>query len=151
MEINYSNEKPIESKYSLFLAGPTPRQSDVISWRPEALKIIENLGFDGVVYVPEYKNDNNYNYLNQVEWEYTCLNQCSIVCFWIPRKLSILPGFTTNIEFGRYVDKSVYGRPDWAEKKGYLDWFYPKITGRKVHNNMYDLFKEAICLTGITH
>ena len=54
MIINYSDQEIIEGKKSIFLAGPTPRGENVISWRTEACQLLENLGFDGVVYVPFY-------------------------------------------------------------------------------------------------
>ncbi len=54
MKINYyENDKLENNKKSIFLAGPTPRNKEVKSWRGEALEILQRLGFDGVVYVPE--------------------------------------------------------------------------------------------------
>ena len=56
MIVNYSDQEIIKGEKSIFLAGPTPREKDIISWRNEAIKILENLGFDGIVYVPEYSS-----------------------------------------------------------------------------------------------
>lgn len=69
-----------------------------------------------------------------------------MVCFWIPRKLPDMPGFTTNVEFGRHVGKSkvIYGRPEYSEKKGYLDWLYNKITGKTPFKEISELLKETI-------
>ena len=53
MIINYSDQKVIKNKKSIFLAGPTPRNNSAISWRTNACKPLKLLGFDGVVYVPE--------------------------------------------------------------------------------------------------
>ena len=53
MEINYSDELVVKGKKSIFLAGPTPRGENITSWREEAVKILENLSFDGLVYVPD--------------------------------------------------------------------------------------------------
>jgi hypothetical protein len=146
MRVNYSDEEPILSSNSIFLAGPTPRSSSVKSWRPEAISILESLDFSGVVYVPEHKNPvPNYDYLKQVEWEYACLEQAGVVVFWVPRKLPDMPAFTTNVEFGRYVGSGrvFYGRPDWAEKKGYLDWLYRKVTGKEPITELTTLLQEA--------
>lgn len=52
MIINYSDQEVIKGEKSIFLAGPTPRGENVISWRAEACEILKQLGFDGVVYVP---------------------------------------------------------------------------------------------------
>ncbi len=148
MRVNFSNEPPHKDRYFIFLAGPTPRRGDVPSWRPDALNVLEGFGFQGTVYVPEHdtKLMPNYDYLEQVEWEYTCLEQAGVICFWVPRKSPDMPAFTTNVEFGRYVGsgRAYYGRPEWAEKNGYLDWLYGKVTGRKPHTTMKGLFSQAI-------
>jgi hypothetical protein len=148
MIINYSNEPAAKDPFSIFLAGPTPRKKEVPSWRPDALKVLEILDFQGTVYIPEYRDGfhEGYDYIAQVEWEYKCLENAGVICFWIPRKLPDMPAFTTNVEFGRYIGKgnAFYGRPDWAEKKGYLDWLYGKATGRAPCVSMEELFKQAI-------
>lgn len=56
MIVNYSDQEIIKGEKSIFLAGPTPRGKDIISWRNEAIKILESLGFAGLVYVLEYSN-----------------------------------------------------------------------------------------------
>ena len=64
MKINYSDEEILKGQKSIFLAGPTPRGEDAVSWRKEACNILEKLGFDGIVYVPEYstwKPKESYN------------------------------------------------------------------------------------------
>lgn len=55
MEVIYALEDmPDTFTKSIFLAGPTPRNKDEVeSWRPDALKILEDKGFDGVVFIPE--------------------------------------------------------------------------------------------------
>lgn len=148
MIVNYSDESPVLNSNSIFLAGPTPRKKEILSWRPDAIKILNELKFSGIVYVPEHKQETkeDYDYLTQVEWEHTCLENCGVICFWVPRKLPDMPAFTTNVEFGRYVGKSkvVYGRPDWSEKNNYLDWLYHKITGETPVNTMENLIKIAL-------
>lgn len=54
MNIVYSQEElPKTITKSLFLLGPTPRSSDVRSWRQDALKLLSELNYDGTVFVPE--------------------------------------------------------------------------------------------------
>jgi 8-oxo-dGTP pyrophosphatase MutT (NUDIX family)/nucleoside 2-deoxyribosyltransferase len=126
MEVIYSREMfPLAWKKSIFLAGPTPRSNDVKSWRPEALRILRLLGYDGVVFIPEDRNGGiyeNFDHREQVEWEHRALNAADCILFWVPRNLKTLPGFTTNVEFGLYVHlgKSVLGYPPDAEKMKYL-------------------------------
>ena len=40
MIVNYASQEVIKGKKSIFLAGPTPRSNDVISWRGEAINIL---------------------------------------------------------------------------------------------------------------
>ncbi len=92
---------------SIFLAGPTPRRPDVSSWRPAVLDLLRMLGFAGRVLVPERRDwSARFSYLDQVEWEHAGLEGCTVVAFWVPRDLERLPGFTTNVEFGRYAELS---------------------------------------------
>jgi hypothetical protein len=129
------SDQPVEVRHpSIFLAGPTPRSSDVPSWRPDALDLLSGLGFTGTVLVPERRNwSAKFDYLDQVEWEFVGLERCSVIAFWVPRRLPDLSGFTSNVEFGRYVGsgRCVYGRPDGAPHTRYLDWCFAKLTGRR--------------------
>jgi len=161
MRIFYS-DSPLKLdlyEWSIFLAGPTPRSTDVPSWRPEAIAILESLGYDGQVIIPEHEfskkrlcgqklsqEEFDRRYLTQVEWENEGTEKCSRVVFWIPRKLDTMPAFTTNVEFGRYVksDKIVYGRPPESQKNLYLDWLYKKFNDLPIHENLTDLLKASI-------
>lgn len=146
MEINFSDSPVKHCTNSIFLAGPTPRSKDITTWRIEACQILEKLGFDGVVYVPECsgwepKND----YLTQVEWERQALTEAAVIVFWIPRNMKTMPGLTTNVEFGTYISKRiVYGRPDDSEKNRYLDWFYESKLKRKPLNDLEITLQTAI-------
>lgn len=152
MIVNYSNENVLKGEKSIFLAGPTPRSLDVISWRIEALDILEKLGFDGIVYVPELKNDNRtFDYNNQVWWEREALYNATIIVFWIPRKKDTMPALTTNVEFGYWLSKEpskvIYGRPDDSESNRYLDWLYTVETNMDPTNDLKVLLANAIQLT----
>lgn len=123
----------------IFLAGPTPRSPDVKSWRPEALRILADLKFDGNVFVPERSDWTvQFDYYDQVEWEYDSLSLATIIAFWIPRELKSMPAFTTNVEFGLYIRQKpvVYGRPEGAPNTRYLDWLYRKMTLRDALPNL---------------
>lgn len=120
------------AQYSIFLAGPTPRDEYGVDWRPEAIEIFESLSFDGTLFVPApfltRYNSHEENYYHQIDWEDRALQATTIVMFWVPRELKTMPAFTTNVEFGMYVEsgKMVYGRPVGASKTGYLDWHAKK-------------------------
>lgn len=123
MQIVYAPNLPPESyTKSIFLAGPSPRQPDQPNWRPEALRILDRLGYDGVVYVPiPESGDWSHGYDSQVEWEVRNLNRADQIVFWVPRSEQ-LPGLTTNVEYGRYFDsgRAVLGFPDTANGMRYL-------------------------------
>jgi nucleoside 2-deoxyribosyltransferase len=149
MIINYSNQKVIKDQNlkSIFLAGPTPRSGEIISWRKEALKALSELGFSGIVYVPEYSDfKSKFDYNDQVIWEREALMSSDVIVFWIPRKKIGMPGFTTNVEFGYYLDKKycLLGHPVDAEEIKYLDWLYTLDTGRQSIVNLTELLKEAM-------
>lgn len=129
---------------SIFLAGPTPRSDTVASWRPSAISHLKQCHFTGDVLAPEPFVG---SFDEQVAWEYQGLENCRLICFWLPRDLISLPGFTTNIEFGRYVDsgRCLYGRPNGAPKTKYLDWLYSKLSGKKPFPNLSLTFPR--CLT----
>lgn len=44
MKINYSDQRVIKGKQSIFLAGPTPRNKEGISWRVNACKLLGEKG-----------------------------------------------------------------------------------------------------------
>jgi len=124
MKIVYATEDfPVSYTKSIFLAGPTPRSSEVKSWRPEALRLLEGNGYDGVVFVPEPRDGNwALSYDQQVDWEDAALNQADCILFWVPRDLKTMPAFTTNHEHGEWFKsgKVVLGAPVNAPKMPYL-------------------------------
>ncbi|WP_285630253.1 nucleoside 2-deoxyribosyltransferase domain-containing protein [Actinoallomurus iriomotensis] len=102
---------------SVFLAGPTPRRSEVPSWRPAAVEALaaqwtrpEPL----TVLTPESRDGiRAAHYDDQVDWETEARATASAILFWIPRDLRTMPGFTTNVEFGLDVTtgRAVLGCP----------------------------------------
>lgn len=141
---------------SIFLVGPTPRSVECPSWRPNALKILEELQFDGYVLVPESASImqeivdekeafTSKDWLPQVFWEKEGLDNCTVIAAWVPRSKE-LPGFTTNVEFGRYVTSGrlLYGRPEGSWKSQYLDWLYYVEQEKIPHNTLENLMIAAI-------
>lgn len=114
--------KPIEK--SIFLAGPTPRDPSVPSWRPSAIRLLDELNFSGTVYLPETEDDKwQHEYYDQIYWEWEAINISTVVAFWVPRDLVDMPAFTTNVEYGLVANSSkvVLGYPEDAPKMKYLD------------------------------
>lgn len=147
MIVNYSDQDIIKGEKSIFLAGPTPREKDTISWRNEAIKILEELKFDGIVYVPEYSTwKPKADYTDQAMWERMGLTESTVIAFWIPRHLPDMPAFTTNVEFGYWLHskKVVYGRPNDATKIKYLDWLYKLDYNEEPITNLKELLQVSV-------
>ncbi len=131
MEIILSKQEfPSRVCKSIFLAGPTPRDSTTLTWRKEAYKMLQELHYDGAVYSPDPPGDvyrGEYN--DQVSWEEEGLARADVVLFWVPRELKHMPGFTTNDEWGYWKEsgKAVFGCPDTAEKVTYQKYYASKF------------------------
>ncbi|MFF9482994.1 nucleoside 2-deoxyribosyltransferase domain-containing protein [Streptomyces sp. NPDC014733] len=103
---------------SVFLAGPTPdRSAPVPSWRPDAIRALAAQWTGDqplTVLSPESRNGERADrYETQVDWETNVRKTASAILFWIPRDIVVLPGFTTNVEFGLDVTsgRAVLGCP----------------------------------------
>jgi 8-oxo-dGTP pyrophosphatase MutT (NUDIX family) len=136
MTVVYAMETPPEQyEKSIFLAGPTPRSNEIISWRRKALSILQDWGYNGVVFVPEDRPDEygvtafHGNYDGQVQWENTYLNMADCILFWIPRTMTGLPGLTTNDEWGYWKNsgKVILGIPDEAERCKYQAYWADEL------------------------
>lgn len=150
MKIVYTMEEAPESySKSIFLAGPTPRNKSIPSWRPQALELLRTAGYDGVVYVPEERPGTEFKYVYPFvpQWENKMLNRADVILFWIPRDLTVvldeggkpkfdkngvpelkMPAFTTNVEFGYWIrlGKVVLGAPPRANHLAYLRFMMDK-------------------------
>ncbi len=151
MEVVYAKEKAPEGyTKSLFLAGPTPRDAWVSSWRPEALAILEASGYDGVVFVPEARDGKwAKGYEDQVEWEEKHLNMADCIVFWVPREMNTMPALTTNTEWGVWQDsgKVVFGAPEHAEKVRY-QIYYANQFKVSISSSIEDTIRSALSFIG---
>jgi len=153
--IHYTLDKTDETG-GIFLAGPSFRPDQQgESWRREAVRIINVLKINPIVYVPEFrpefgaprgKQPQMWSFERQVQWEVEYLNKARTIMFWIPRTEE-LPGFTTNIEFGEWLhsDKIVIGCPDYAINMRYIKERCA-MRGMPVYNNIQDL-----CIAAVQH
>jgi hypothetical protein len=131
----------------LFLAGPTPRDASVPSWRPRALAVLAELSYAGAVAVPEEEGGGllaTYG-AEQVRWEWDALDRADAIIFWVPRDLKALPGFTTNVEFGLYCrsGRALLGYPPGAAKMGYLRMLAERF-GVPVFHDLHELLAAAV-------
>ena len=131
MQVVHAHEAPPDALgASIFLAGPTPRDADTPSWRPEALRLLAGRGFTGVVFVPEPRDGQwARDYDGQTAWEDTHLHMADVVLFWVPRELQRMPALTTNDEWGahKHSGKVVFGAPPGAEEVRYQQYYAAKL------------------------
>jgi hypothetical protein len=152
-KVVYSNEPIPKNQSIIFLAGPTLRISDNFdgvadSWRNEAISLLKTNGFEGTVCAPEFTNGRKpkgWTYDQQIQWELEGLSRASVILFWIPRDLKNLPAFTTNIEFGNFINsgKIVIGAPPSAPKNEYLKKRC-EMLGINWNNTLEDTVKEVM-------
>jgi len=136
MKITYAQESLEFDKNSLkiFLAGPTPREDSAVgSWRPHIANILSASPYANKInlLVPEPATGSwQGSYMDQVEWEEEAIGACDILVFWVARDIKNgMPGFTTNVEFGWWLDKKskiILGYPLGAEKCRYLGYKFTK-------------------------
>jgi len=149
MRVLYAQEE-MESvpAQSIFLAGPSPGTKKHYNWRPEALEILEDIEFEGTVFVPLYRDG---EWLDdpegQMDWELKHLDMASVIVFWIPRDLETLPGFTTNVEYGLYLKsgKIVLGFPKGTPKIDYIEYIGKK-NNVPVYYDLEETLRKAVSI-----
>jgi hypothetical protein len=173
----YAYEK-IPAGPGVFLAGPTPRTSQVRSWRPDAINLAGRLWCWPEplnVLIPE-PHDGRWSddYDAQASWEQEALDgaigthdsrAAGAVAFWVPRDLSVLPGFTTNIEIGWYFNEDrwlrasgrpgrvVFGSPTDCpspEKNRNAEWRAHRF-GIPIRRTLPDTIRVALDMAAGTH
>lgn len=135
----YNDEKlPKRSECTdgeVFLAGPTSRQQILeCNWRAEAVYLLREAGFSGMIYVPEPRGDELANdftdrgYIHRWESSRLFFARRSKRVFWIPRRADELLGLNTNLEMGIAVGLILaeMGRPGRDGKRArsmtYIGW-----------------------------
>lgn len=101
-------------------------------------------------FFPEQTPGGKYDYAKerQYEWEDFHLRVASCILFWIPRDLKMLPGFTTNIEWGKWCGsgKVILGHPPNAPKTSWID-FDAQRHFVTVEENLGDAVQAAIAMS----
>ena len=126
---------PLIRQQSVFLAGPTSRRQILeYNWRSEAVALLREAHFPGVIYVPEPRGEEDEgdftekSYIDR--WWSDRLLSASHSVFWVPRQGVEMLGLNTNFEWGFMTAKFLFmqeqaesqelfvGWPDGAERMG---------------------------------
>lgn len=151
MKLVYTCEAiPNEITKSVFLAGPSlrPEQSHMISWRLKAIKILEQLNYDGVVFIPEARGGNHLDleFSKVNEWEHKCMNIADNILFYINRNIEEgLLGLTTNTEVGIWFSsgKSVLCTEPNSDNIRYQEAL-AKSNNVPLYHELYNSFLDII-------
>jgi 8-oxo-dGTP pyrophosphatase MutT (NUDIX family) len=152
MRLIYTGQEfPKSFEKSIFLAGPSPRSKEEHSWRPEMIRCLEEAGYDGVIFVPEYSPEDQYNcaasYESVADWEKQGLDMADVIIFWVDRDLeSGRYGLTTNIEYGERVKsgKTLLGWDPLCDKYEALQKRAEFYCEEVFYTDMYGLAERAV-------
>ena len=147
MNIIYSSQYKDIIRPAIFLAGCSPRDDQILTWRKEVINILGRTGFTGSIISPQPELNQWSDYNSVVEWEDEYLKIADLIVFWIPRSMkNQIYGLTSNVEFGMYLNsgKILYGRPPDSEHNCYLDYWYKRVYNLKPVDNLEDLVQESL-------
>lgn len=147
-------EVPKNLTSSIFLAGCTPRENLDLEWRNKAIEILDNLNYEGVVFLPIDRDRKSIpfdfsRYEEQIDWERKCCKLADKIVFWIPREFRPdfeMLGQTTNVEFGLYFNfnKLMIGSPDKAVANSYLKYLCNNEKDIFWYNNLEELLRDTV-------
>jgi len=161
IELVYAREPVPAGRPSVMLLGPTAVAGTIPSWRPRAVELIE-AGWRGdeplVVLTPESRGGvRARTYEDQLASELEMIESADAAMFWIPRDVVLLPGFTTNVEFGLIAgtcpERAVLGAPPDCpnpERNRYLIWHARRL-GIPVCDTLPETVFAALALVTARH
>lgn len=135
------------SKPSIFLTGPIVKSFDgkITSWQTNAIHLLSKWKFTGQILVSNHQNC-RFTTIEQVKWEYFCLEQATAIVFWSSGELDAI----TQLEFDNYIRLSprrcTYGRTD----ANHLDHVYKKYTKQIPCETLEETLELAILNTFLT-
>jgi hypothetical protein len=149
-EVYAQEEFPATVLGSIYLAGPSPRDTSHPNWRSEALELLAERGFSGHVFIPLPRNGVfPKDYDAQANWEQAAMDRSDVVLFWVPRDLTTLPAFTTNVEFGQKVAgrNVVLGYPPESPKNRFLGYLAERNFVERF-DTLYETIDAALRMIG---
>jgi 8-oxo-dGTP pyrophosphatase MutT (NUDIX family) len=112
--------EPIPERYdtAIFLGGPTPAAGGEASWRSHALRLLEDAGYRGVVFLPEVRVPGRLEDAEDLtEWLMHVRRMSDCLVFWFPENPI---GARDLIDLGQWAESGrvVLGTADRADAAG---------------------------------
>ena len=156
IQLNFYGEQVIQGYKSLYLAGPTTLEATFNeSWRKMACNMLKDLGYRGIVYIPEFKEKVYHEESKDLDWDLKAFEKADIVLFYIPNnKIDNLDNkFYTDFGFilGKKPEKCMLCGTDTELVTKYMQQLYNYVSKDGVmYNNLYEaLIKAVIILEGV--
>jgi hypothetical protein len=138
---------------TIFLAGPIERVTEgqpsrMPRWREAAITYMHELPAKLVIYNPQWVvKPKSWTYEAQVEWELGAMSRAMVRLFWVERDFPYLPGFTTNIEWGKWWDDTdtVSGAPPDALHVRYMQTLH-RFAGKPWYTSLKQCCDVAVGL-----
>lgn len=145
----YLGETPPPSyESSIYLMGCHNVGVNEEKWYTEVLDHLSDLKYDGVVFIPDYRPNNNVKITikDQIHWCRQFQIQSDQILCWVNRKIPKNPGLSLNIEFGLCVGeiKFNYGRDLDSERCEVLDNLYFTLNNKEVKTDIYELTSNVV-------
>ena len=107
----------------LFLADSTIPQGRLrCSWRIQSIQLLEQLGYDSVVYIPEDREGCPttvpLDYAARVKWALGAMMRSDVIVFWLPEDPKCLPNIMMGVELGWLMESGriILGIPSETEE-----------------------------------
>ena len=146
--VHAPHEFPDEWSKSIFLTSPKASNSPATPWHHEAIGVLRQLGYDGVVFVPN-RDTNSSDQSDHLEWELRAMHSADAIVYWLPPETESELDTRVTIELGRWIHSHnlFLGHPDNGQVAPYLDRMlreFPRPTVR------YETLAETITAAAVS-
>lgn len=139
----------------LFLADSTFQQDKLNSfWRIDVMQWLEQLGYDGIVYIPVEREDSpnsaSFDDEARVRWTHGALMRSDVIVFWLSESMKSMPNVVMSVELGWLLEggRVVLGAPSGTEEARDLH-LYAQQFGVPYYTQLFEALCEAVKRIGV--
>jgi 8-oxo-dGTP pyrophosphatase MutT (NUDIX family) len=139
----------------LFLADSTFQQDKLnSSWRMDAIQWLEQLGYDGIVYIPEDREGSPTNAVlddeARIRWTHGAQMRSDVIVFWLPADIKSSSDIVTGVELGWLMasGRIILAMPSETEKVRDLR-LYAQQFGVPYYTTLSKALDEAVKRIGV--